>query len=170
MPHPYTKVGHRFIGNKYLGAMRRRYAWHVHVFHDPRMHGKGAVGRPNMRVPPPVSRPSEGVAMPPRFLEWRRCMQSFVRRYCLVRDARVLLLRLQWQRWEAEHIRRLTTEARSRQLAAGTRPRDGDGARPGGRDNAAEEATTPDHIKTTICRQCGSRPACSRVCVGVGAP
>lgn len=82
-----------------------------------------------------------------------RCMQAFIRRYCLVRDARVLVLKLQWQRWEAEHIRRLTTEARARQQAA--RPRDGDGVRPGVRDTTVEDVTIPDAIKSAICRQCG---------------
>ena len=80
-----------------------------------------------------------------------------MRRYCLVRDARVLVLKLQWQRWETEHIRRLTTEARARQQVA--RPRDGaEPGRPGARDTATEDATIADGIKTVVCRQCAPRP------------
>eukprot|EP00892_Ulva_mutabilis_P005870 jgi/Ulvmu1/3655/UM017_0069.1 len=89
-----------------------------------------------------------------------RCIQTlkaFIRRHCLERDARILVLKLQWHRWEAEHLRRLTTEARVRLQA--TRPRDGTG-RVGARDTAAEDATVADAIKSAVCRQhCSNRAA-----------
>jgi hypothetical protein len=46
-------------------------------------------------------------------------MQAFLRRYCLVRDARVMLLKAQWAKWESQHVKPALRDAKVQKGNAG---------------------------------------------------
>ena len=93
--------------------------------------------------------------------------QVYIRRHCFQRDARTMMLKLQWGRWEAEHWRRIQADVKFRGAAIASEP-----AHSVVRDT--DFALVDDAHKATVARQCA--PAvCAyignlRHCVRPGSP
>ena len=96
-------------------------------------------------------------------------LQVHVRRYCLVRDARILVLHSQWHRWEAAHTKRIMKDKQFRGAAVASEPK-------GSVVRDCDFVPVADAIKRTVCQQCAlpcvlcSRPAPELVVCAFGAP
>ena len=74
-------------------------------------------------------------------------LQQAVRHFCLVRDARKVVLRTQWTKWEAAHHRRITKDIQYRGTAVASEPK-------GSVIRDCDFTLVGDTVKTTVCRMC----------------
>ena len=89
------------------------------------------------------------------------CVQRAVRHHSLVRDARIITLKLQWVRWEAAHHRRILADIKFRGSPVASEP-----AHSVVKD--ADFALVEERFKHVVCKQCA--PAfvdCTAVCAGL---
>lgn len=77
--------------------------------------------------------------------ERRAAAQQAVRHFCLVRDARKVVLKTQWTRWEAAHHRRITKDIQYRGTAVASEPK-------GSVIRDCDFTLVSDTIKTHVCK------------------
>jgi hypothetical protein len=74
-------------------------------------------------------------------------LQQYIQQYCLVRDARRMMLKMQWLRWEAQHHRRILKDIHFRGTPLASEPK-------GSVVRDLDFALVNDTIKQQVVRQC----------------